>query len=203
MVDHIFQQSPAYFKQFAKQFRYIVSEEYPILPADDFALAFHNQKSEFCTLKNVQHWHLLIFTGKQCENYGSTVVCPYAAFKLLILEGINIQFHGDIFGRLNTAIDLNDKHGVDETRAHVLRKKLPKNNAITKIHVGTQTDMLSNASLKRFISVLNGHYGGEFNQIMDAFISGYGCVSLQNHSMLTTFLLVCAPAQCYCFECSN
>jgi hypothetical protein len=116
MVEQVFQQTPAYFKRYSKHFRYIVSEEYTVLPENNFALAFHNPKSEFCTIKSVKHWHLLIFTGRECENYGSSVVCPYASFKLHILDGINIQFHGDVFDKIKTAIDYNDKFDLEETR---------------------------------------------------------------------------------------
>lgn len=203
MVEQVLQQSPAYFKRFAKYFRYVVSEEYPILPENNFALAFHNPKSDFCALtKNELHFHLLIYTGKNVETYGSTVTCPYSAFKLLILDGINTQFHGDIFDRLETAIKYNDKYEVGDTRPDVLRKKLPKIVTSSKMHVATQTD-ISSESLNRFLSVLKGPYSGEFSQIMDCFLSGYGTVSMQTHSMLTKFSLECAPAQCYCYECSN
>ena len=178
MCEQVFEQSPSYFKQFAIKFNYFISEKYPILPTDNFALAFHNPKSDACTVTNVKHWHLMIYSECESNKGGYAVPCPYACFRRLIFEGINVSFTGNIFDKLETAVTYNDKYEIDCTRPAALRNKLPKVTKTTKYDQFTQTDLISSASLERYFKVINGQYGGEFSQIMDAFISGYGCVNI-------------------------
>ena len=204
MCEQVLEQSPGYFRKFAKHFRYTISEKYPDLPVDNFALAFHNTKSDACHIGNNKHWHLLVYSDNFVNNSGYIVPCPFACFTLLILDGVNIQHTGDIFDKLKAAANYNQKYSTDESAVNVLRKKLPKIlPMVSKKHQSSQTDMLPSASLQRYLSVINGPYGGVFSQIIDAFISGYGTVHRQHHSMVTNFELTCSDAQCYCYECTE
>jgi hypothetical protein len=203
MCEQVIQQSPGYFKQFARKFKYFVTEKYPTLPADNFAFAFHNPKSDACTVSNVKHWHLLLYSSSDFIKGGYSVPCPYACFSRLILEGINFSLTGDIFTKLQRAVTYNEKYETDCSRPAVLRTKLPKVIKSSKHDQYTQTDLISSASLERYFKVMNGQYGGEFSQIMDAFISGYGSVNIQSHSMVTNFELTCSQAQCYCYNCTE
>ena len=247
MCEQALQQNPSYFRKFAKNFRYLVSETYPNLPAENFGLSFHNTRSDACAITNSKHWHLLLYSENTNElKSGSIVPCPYACFAKLIMEGINIQFSGKIFDQLKTAVTYNEKYETSESRDIVLKKHLPKmpkmdtletdcsrSNVLpgkvlkiskptetnssrpgaspgkvlkcpkpTKQNIAVQTDYMSSVSLERYFKVISGPYGGELSQIMDAFLSGYGSVNIQRHSMVTNFELTCSNAQCYCSECT-
>ena len=215
----MFQQSPQYFKQYAKNFRYIVTDKYPQLPTDNFALAFHNTATNFCSVEGVKHWHMLLYsqsgggggglkkaTAAATARDGFAVPCPYSCFALLILGGVNIQFSGDIFDKLQRAVAYNKKTAVpssQETNVEALKKRLPKVVKTARHHATVQTDYISNSFLDRVTQVASGPYGGQFNQIIDAFISGYGSVYTQHHSMVVNFELSPSQAQCYCFECTS
>jgi len=207
MCEQVFQQNPTYFRKFSKLFRYVVTEKYPDL-SGDIAFAFHNTKSSACTNigGNNQHWHVLTYSEKNLPKNGYAVPCPYACFVQLILGGVNVQYSGDIFDKLKTAVTYNEKYDTEESRDHILKKHLPKILKTVKSqqqHSHTQTDMICSASLERYLRVLNGPYGGDLSQIIDAFISGYGSVHIQQHSMVTNFELTCSNAQCYCYECTE
>ncbi len=201
MCEQVIEQSPNFFEQSAEFFRYFVCESYPTLPSDNFALAFHNTQSDVCDVKNVKHWHLLTYSKTPLVNDGFLVPCPFSCFALLILQGVNIQFTGEVFEKLQRAFVYNEKYELVDLRSQTLRRKLPNVCKPFKHNAATQTDLLSSTSLDRYTAIFNGAYGGEFSQIMDAFISGYGLVSNVNHSMLTHFELTCAPSQCMCYEC--
>lgn len=202
MCEQTYERSPSYFRKFSKKFHYITCEKYPNLPIDNFALAFHNTQSDSCSIENVKHWHLLIFSDTRVNN-SYTVPCPYACFTQLILGGINVQHTGDIFDKLKAAVDYNEKYSNDESNVLALRKRLPKIPVNVKKNQAMQTTLITSASLDRYLQVLNGPYGGHMSQIIDAFISGYGSIDMQNHSMVTHFELRCSDAQCYCYECTE
>lgn len=202
MCEQVYETSPGYFRKFAKYFRYSICDKYPNLPADNFALAFHNTKSNVCNVDNVKHWHLMIYSESP-NNNGYTVPCPYACFALLISDGVNVKITGTIFDKLTTAVAYNQKYETEETAATVMRRKLPKMPTLLKKNRGVQTDMLSSNSLERYLEVLNGPYSGHLSQIIDAYISGYGSVDMQCHSMVTHFELSCSNAVCYCYECTE
>ena len=187
--------TPDYFKQFSKKFRYFVTEQFPSFGLDDnFAYAFHNTKSRYCSIKDNKHWHVMIYMGESKKpNY--PVPCPFTCFSLLIADGVNIQMNGVLFDELQ------------ETRleysAPIDTKPLPKVLSIFKKDVYAQSNLVTRVSIERYLKVLNGPHGGTLSAIIDCFSSGYGSYSSQNHSMVTNFSLDCSQAQCYCYTCTN
>jgi hypothetical protein len=225
MCEAVYQQNPAYFQEFASCFRYYICEKYPSLPDTNYAISFHNQKNNSCPIKKLPHLHVLTYTAttatvttttccsaaekhlqhyqQQQQQHGYQVPCPYSCFKLLILGGVNYQCDGDMFQRLQTAVIYNDKYNTEEAKVKVCLSKLPKLNSSKTKTISTQTDLISSTTIERFLTVYNGNYGGEFNQIMDAFISGYGSIFSQQHSMIVNFELGCSNAQCICDSCNT
>ena len=67
MCEQLMEQAPTYFKQFGKDFRYYVSEQYPNLPEDNFAISFHNPKSDACSISNAKHWHVLVYNENSAK----------------------------------------------------------------------------------------------------------------------------------------
>ncbi len=190
---------PPHFKRYAKNMKLFVTPEFPELPAENFAVSFHNPENDFCKIGG-NHFHLLVYSEKP-ETNGISITCTYACFKLLILSDLNSRYSGSVFEELAKAVSYNDKHSTIENRPSVLRKRLPKDVAFNKRSIANQTDYVSTEMLDRYRRVINGPYGGEFSQIIDVLLSGYGSVENQNHSMLVKFSLECAPGQCDCFEC--
>ncbi len=119
---------PPHFKRYAKNMKLFISPEYPELPADNFAISFHNPENDFCKISG-NHFHLLIYSEKPAENNGFAVPCPYACFKLLILNDLNRRYSGSVFDELAKAVSYNDKHSTPENRLSILRKRLPKDVA--------------------------------------------------------------------------
>jgi hypothetical protein len=206
MCEQLYEQSPDYFRKFAKNFRYTICESYPAATGS-FAFAFHNPKSDACSIKNnADHWHLLTYTETASGAAGGyDVPCPYSCFYELIWSGNKITYEGDIFKRLRNAVvyvTKNPEMALGGGKC-ARKKRLPKVDAtMTKLQA-VQTDQITSNSLERYFMILNGPHGGAFSQIMDAFISGYGHVYRQDHSMVTNFELTCSQAQCYCYECTE
>jgi hypothetical protein len=217
MCEAVLQQEPSYFQSSRDNFSYFICEKYPNLPSDNYAIAFHDTKNDYCSIKTLPHLHVLIYSDKgttgdgyhhnhqkyKHHHRGYEVPCPFSCFKLLILGGVNFQYCGIIFQKLQTAVVYNDKYPSKYSSIKTCRAKVPKVIDMLKTcEISTQTNVLPHATLERFLTVYNGPYAAEFSQIMDVFISGYGSVFLQNHNMITTFELCCSPAQCLCDSCT-
>ena len=155
MCEAIIKQSPGYFKQFAKNTRYFVTDKYPSLHDDDqFAFAFHGSGTTSCTLPDFPHWHVMLYNAKQSIGY--PVQCPYSCFALLIVNGANFQYNGDLFYKLLNATIYNEKYPSEDVNISKLNTKLHVVTTTFKQDMGTQTDMLPSVFIDRYIKVSNG-----------------------------------------------
>ena len=86
MVEAMYERSPAYFKQFQKNFRFFVSEEKPSsMFARNYAVCMHFENG-YCELLPSNHYHVLfdvsdVSTEILKRNKLYAVPCLYATFK--------------------------------------------------------------------------------------------------------------------------
>ena len=111
MVEAMFERSPNYFKQFQKQFKFLILEEKPSFSIGNFYAVCAHFDSEFCNLVN-SHYHVLIdtttFENETVKRYQSfPVPCVYTAFKFLFWTAPNLETNGDVFTKLKLAIEFN------------------------------------------------------------------------------------------------
>ena len=155
MVEAMYERSPAYFKQFQKNFRFFVSEEKPSsMFARNYAVCMHFENG-YCELLPSNHYHVLldvsdVSTEILKRNKLYAVPCLYTTFKIF--------FH--------------------RPRGIVGYKSL--DNAKKTLNQQLQTDRISTETLKRFKKILYGPHSGAFCQIMDIFVSGYGKLDIDN-----------------------
>ena len=95
MVEAMFERSPNYFKQFQKQFKFLILEEKPSFSIGNFYAVCAHFDSEFCNLVN-SHYHVLIdtttFENETVKRYQSfPVPCVYTAFKFLFWTAPNLE----------------------------------------------------------------------------------------------------------------
>ena len=126
MVEAMFKRSPGYFKQFQKQFKFIILEEKPndITSFTNYAVCPHFD-SEFCQLATNQFYILLDSTSefneamKQIKTYA--VLCLFTTFKHLFPTSTKLETNGDIFSKLKLAIEYNNH----STQTVTVSKQLP------------------------------------------------------------------------------
>ena len=87
MVEAMFERSPNYFKQFQKQFKFLIVEEKLCFSIGNFYAVCTQFYSEFCNIVN-SHFHVLVdtttFENETLKRYQSfPVPCVYTAFKFL------------------------------------------------------------------------------------------------------------------------
>ena len=96
MVEAMFERSPNYFKQFQKQFKFLILEEKPSFSIGNFYAVCTHFDSEFCNLVN-SHYHLLIdtttFENETLKRYQSVPVpFVYTAFKFVKYSEYSFQY---------------------------------------------------------------------------------------------------------------
>ena len=127
MVEAMFERSPNYFKQFQKQFKFLIADEKPNLTASiNYAVCPHFE-SEFCQLPT-NHFHVLIESAIDVETMKPikifAVPCLFTTFRHLFSTSTSLEFKGDTFSKLQLAVDFNNKSGEKMYTANV-RKRLP------------------------------------------------------------------------------
>ena len=108
MLEAMFERFPNYFKQFQKQFKFLILEEKPSFSIGNFYAVCAHFDSEFCNLVN-NHYHVLIdtttFDNETVKRYQSfPVPCAYTEFKFLFWTAPNLETNGDVFTKLKLAI---------------------------------------------------------------------------------------------------
>ena len=152
MVEAMFERSPNYFKQFQKQFKFLILEEKPSVSIGNFYAVCAHFDSEFYNLVN-SHYHVLIDTTtfenetvKQYQSFSFPVPCVYTAFKFLFWTAPNLETNGDVFTKLKLAIEFNSSR--EKTDSQSVRKRLQafaNHNNLSKSSYAKQT----NVNLKR------------------------------------------------------
>ncbi len=197
---------PKNFKKLSESHKLIITDEIPsnISQFSSYAYALHSPYFENACNITTKHYHCILPRNAATSLVAIPISCIYACFKLLIYNTPSPYYKGNEFQKLVKAIEFNDEQKTYDNRYSVLRRKLPRHFTSGVRSVGTQsTGCLSSVALDRYQTVINGPYGGEFAQIIDCLLSGYGRVENQNHSMLVKFSLDAAPAQCFCADCCD
>ena len=111
MVEAMFERSPSYFKQFQKQFKFLVTnEKINWSSVKNFAVCSHFD-SEFCqltTTTSTNHFHVLIDTSEAATTYNDIfkrnkafpVSCLFTTFRYLFSSAVDMETKGDVFFKL-------------------------------------------------------------------------------------------------------
>ena len=138
MVEAMFERSPSYFKEFQKQFKFLVTnEKINLSSVKSFAVCSHFD-SEFCqltttTTNSTNHFHVLIDTSEAATIYDDIfkrnkafpVSCRFTTFRYLFSSAVDLETKGDIFFKLKLAVDFNIKNEEKPESAATVRKRLP------------------------------------------------------------------------------
>ena len=196
MVEAMYERSPAYFKQFRKNFRFFVSEEKPSsMFAKNYAVCMHYENG-YCEVLPSNHYHALfdvsdVSTEILKQNKLYTVPCLYTTFNFFFKWSHSGDNWRD-FRKTQTSCGIQWFSTVDKRRSAGIQKRLPNLiNALSRNHgqngfVGyksldnaertlnqqLKTNRISTETLKRFENFLHGSHSA-FCQILDIFVSGY------------------------------
>ena len=55
--------------------------------------------------------------------------------------------------------------------------------------IQTQTDLITNVTIERFINILNGDNAAEFCKIIDIILSGYGRLEIDSNTLFVKFIM--------------
>ena len=137
MFEAMFERSPSYFKQFQKQFKFLVTNEIINLSSvKNFAVCSHFD-SAFCqlttTTKSTNHIHVLIDTSETATTYDDIfkrnktfpVSCLFTSFRYLFSSVTDLETKGDVFFKLKLAVDFTIKNEEEPESAATVRKRLP------------------------------------------------------------------------------
>ena len=145
MVEAMFECSPNYFKQFQKQFKFLIADKKPNLTvAKNYDLCPHfESQSEFFQLPT-NHFQVLIESGIDVETVKPikifAVSCLFTTVRHLFSTSTGLEFKADTISKLQLAVDFNNKSGEKMDTAIVRNglpplataaTKLPKSSAVT------------------------------------------------------------------------
>ena len=55
--------------------------------------------------------------------------------------------------------------------------------------IQTQTDLITNVTIERFINILNGDNAAEFSKFIDFILSGYGRLEIDSQTLFVKLIL--------------
>ena len=203
MVEAMYEQSPEYFKQFRKNFKFFFLNNEPDvsdLPSNtNFAFAVHSNQNEFCSQSPANgqpHYHVLIEVTKECTEAVNKmtlksfiVPCLLSSFKYLIMRCSKYHLSGPLMEKMKLAVNYNSTNNLD-TAGVSLRKRLPQICFASQTRsIQTQTDLITNVTIERFIRILNGDNAAEFSKIIDIILSGYGRLEIDSNTLFVKFIM--------------
>ena len=195
MVEAMYEQSPDYFKQFRKKYKFFILNHEPnfsgFASKANFAVSSHSNKLDFCnhSIDKEKHYHVLVEFTKEATDLlnkmtskAFVVPCLLSTFKYLIL---GFKF---LMKKLKKALNYNSINNLDVSGVPV-RRRLPHVcfGSQTK-SVQTQTDLITNVTIKRFTNILNGENAAELSRIIDIFLSGYGGMESDSNTLFVKFI---------------
>ena len=132
----MFERSPNYFKQFQKQFKFLIAEEKPNLTASNNYAVCPHFESEFCQLPT-NHFHVLIESAIDVETMKPikifAVRCLFTTFRHLFSTSTSLELKGDTFSKLQLAVYFNNKSREKMDTANVRKRLPPLATAATKL----------------------------------------------------------------------
>ena len=163
MVEAMFERSPSSFKQFQKQFNFLIVEEKLCFSIGNFYAVGAHFDSEFCNLLN-SHYQVLIdtttFENETLKRYQSfPMPCVYTGFKFLFWTAPNLETIGDVLSKLKIAIEFNCS--AEKTDSQSARKRLPaftNHNNLSKSSSAKQTNVDHKSSAKMQVVVQKNVY---------------------------------------------
>ena len=161
----MFERSPNYFKQFQKQFKFLIADEKPNLTAShNYAVCLHFE-SEFCQLPT-NHFHVLIESAIDVETMKPikifAVPCLFTSFRHLFSTPTSLEFKGDTFSKLQLAVDFNNKSGEKMDTARVSKRLPPLATAATKLSKSTAVASGISKTLARSTSIVPQKNNSQF-----------------------------------------
>ena len=157
MVEAMFERSPNYFKQFQKQFKFLIADEKPNLTASNNYAVCPHFESEFCQLPT-NHFHVLIESDIDVETMKPikilAVPCLFTTFRHLFSTSTSLEFKGDTFSKLQLAVDFNNKSGEKMDTANVRKRLPPLATAATKLSKSTAVTSGISKTLARSTSIV-------------------------------------------------
>ena len=173
MVEGMFERSPSYFKQFQKQFPFLVTnEKINLSSVKTFGVCSHFD-SAFCQLKtttSTNHFLLLIDASEAATTYDDIfkrnkafpVSCLFTTFRYLFSSATDLETKGDVFFKLKLAVDFNTTNEENPASAATVRKRLP--TIVTSSQqqlLQTKTAGNSHKNNKNFFEVSGNNGGAE------------------------------------------
>ena len=71
-----------------------------------------------------------------------------------------------------------------------LRRRLPQVCFASQTRsIQTQTDLITNVRIERFINILNGDNATEFSEIIDIILSGYGRLEIDSNTLFVKIIM--------------
>ena len=90
--------------------------------------------------------------------------------------------------KMKLAVNYNSTNNLD-TAGVTLRKRLPQICFASQTRsIQTQTDLITNVTIERFIRILNGDNAAEFSKIIDIILSGYG-LEIDSNTLFVKILM--------------
>ena len=71
-----------------------------------------------------------------------------------------------------------------------LRRRLPQTCFASQTRsIQTQTDLITDVTIERFINILNGNNDAEFSINIDIILSGYSCLEIDSIKLFVYFIM--------------
>ena len=157
MAEAMFERSPNYFKQFQKQFKFIIADEKPNLTASNNYAVCPHFESEFCQLPT-NHFHVLIESASDVETMKPikifAVRCLITTFRRLFSTSASLEFKGNTFSKSQLAVDFKNKSGEKMATANVRKRLPPLATAATKLSKSTAVTSGISKTLARSTSIV-------------------------------------------------
>ena len=93
--------------------------------------------------------------------------------------------------KLKIAVNYNNSiNNSTDIGSASLRRRLPQICFASQTRsIQTQTDLITNVTIERFINFLNGDNAAEFSKITDIILSGYGCLEIDSNTLFVKFIM--------------
>ena len=203
MVEAMYKQSLEYFKQFRENFKKKILNNEPDVsdrPSNtNLSFAVHSNQNNFCSqsLVNGQPpYHVLMKVTKKCiETVNKMTLKPFIvpcllfSFKYLIMGCSKYRLSGPLMEKIKVAVNNNSTNNFDTTGVS-LRKQFPQICFASQTRsIQTQTDLITNVTIERFIRILNGDNAAQFSKVIDIILSRYVRLEINLNTLFVKFIM--------------
>ena len=191
-------------KKIRKNFKFLTLNNEPdasLLPINtNFAFATHSTHNKYCAplLDNAPpHILVLIEVTKNCVDVVNkmtsttcVVPCLLPAFKHQFLGRSKFPLSGPLMEILKTAVNYNNSKNNPTDIGGASLRRLPQFCFTSQTRsIQTQTDLITNVTIERFIITLNGNKAIEFSKIIDIILSGYSLLEIDSNTLFDKFMM--------------